>query len=241
MPITVTAIPVLSDNYAWLLRDSATGVTAVVDPPVVGPVVAAIEAAGGRLDLILLTHHHPDHVDGTEALREKYNVPVIGARADAYRLPKLTREVAEGDTVALGQSLGEVIETPGHTVGHIAYYFADGPVLLSGDTLFSLGVGRFFEGTPAQMFASLAKFARLPDATLVCCGHEYTASNARFALSIDPDNEALWARAAEVTTRRAENLATVPSTLGVERATNPFLRATSAAALGEIRAAKDRF
>jgi hydroxyacylglutathione hydrolase len=241
MTLTVTPIKLFKDNYAWLLRDSATGATAVVDPADAGPVEAAIEAAGGRLDLILLTHHHADHVGGTDAVRARYGASVVGAAADAHRLPKLDRAVREGDTVGLGNAVGSVIDTPGHTLGHIAFHFPDGPALFCGDTLFSLGCGRLIEGTAAQMFASLKKLAALPPDTLVYCGHEYTESNARFAVTAEPGNAALQARAAEVGRLRAAGRSTVPSLLAEELAANPFMRAATAERLGEIRAAKDRF
>jgi hydroxyacylglutathione hydrolase len=241
MSITAHAVPILSDNYAWLLRDDASGAVAIVDPADPAPVIAAIDKQGGRLDLILLTHHHADHVAGTDAVRERFGAPVVGAAADARRLPRLDRAVKEGDSVALGATSAAVIDTPGHTIGHIAFYFADGGVLLSGDTLFSLGCGRLLEGTPADMFASLAKFAILPGGTLVCCGHEYTQSNARFALTVEPDNAALKARAAEVDRLRGAGLATIPSTLAAELAENPFMRAKDVATLADIRARKDRF
>jgi hydroxyacylglutathione hydrolase len=242
MSITAHAVPILSDNYAWLLRDEASGAVAIVDPADPGPIIAAIEQlAGGRLDLILLTHHHGDHVAGTDDVRARFGAPVVGAAADARRLPKLDRAVTEGDTVALGGAAATVIDTPGHTVGHIAFHFPDGGVLLCGDTLFSLGCGRLLEGTAADMFASLGKFAKLPGDTLVCCGHEYTQSNARFALTVDPENAALVARAAEVDRLRAAGRATVPSTLAAELAENPFMRAPDVATLADIRARKDRF
>jgi len=238
--LTVTAVPVLSDNYSWILRNSQTGATALIDPPDFAPIDAALKSMGGRLDVILLTHHHPDHVAAAEEFATAYGAKIIGAKADAYRLPKLDQQVVEGDEVRVGNATGVVIETPGHTVGHIAYYFAAGPILFCGDTLFSLGVGRFFEGTPAQMFSSLAKFASLPDETLVCCGHEYTLGNAEFAITAEPENKALQARVTEVRSLRAKNIATVPSTLGSERAANPFLRAATAERLGELREAKNR-
>jgi hydroxyacylglutathione hydrolase len=242
MSITAHAVPILSDNYAWLLRDEASGAVAIVDPADPGPIIAAIEQlAGGRLDLILLTHHHGDHVAGTDDVRARFGAPVVGAAADARRLPKLDRAVTEGDTVALGGAAATVIDTPGHTVGHIAFHFPDGGVLLCGDTLFSLGCGRLLEGTAADMFASLGKFAKLPGDTLVCCGHEYTQSNARFALTVEPENAALVARAAEVDRLRAAGRATVPSTLAAELAENPFMRAPDVATLADIRARKDRF
>ena len=239
--ITVQAVPILSDNYAWLLRDQRSGATAIVDPAVVPPIAAAIDAAGGRLDLVLLTHHHPDHIAGADEIRMRYGAKIVGARADAARLPRLDIAVAEGDTVALGDATARVLETPGHTRGHISYVFADPSVLLCGDTLFSLGCGRLFEGTAADMFASLRKFDDLPDDTLVCCGHEYTENNARFAVAADPDNAALQAYAAQVRARRAAGQPTVPSRLGDERACNPFLRARDEATLADLRARKDRF
>lgn len=241
--IKVTAIPILQDNYAWLLRDEESGCRAIVDPAEVDPVVAAIDAAiaaeGGGLDLILLTHHHGDHIAGTDAIRAKYGAPVVGAKADAHRLPKLDREVWAGSEVDLGASTARVIETPGHTRGHISFFFPDGAVLLCGDTLFSLGCGRLLEGTAQEMFASLTKLAALPPETLVCCGHEYTESNARFALHADPDNAELRAYAARVAELRAMGLATLPSVLADELACNPFLRAGDAATLADLRGRKD--
>jgi hydroxyacylglutathione hydrolase len=240
MTVTVQPVPILSDNYAWLLRDTTTGATAIVDPADAKGVFPAIEAAG-RLDLILLTHHHPDHTAGTDEVRARYNCPVVGAAADAHRLPKLDIAVAEGDEVAFGSTAAVVIDTPGHTRGHIAYFFPKGAVLLCGDTLFSVGCGRLLEGTADEMFASLKKLSALPDETLVACGHEYTESNVRFALTVEPDNMALFARALEVKQLRSAGQPTVPSLLAQERATNLFLRAESAARLGEIRTAKDNF
>lgn len=239
--LTAEAVPILSDNYAWLLKDGSTGATAIVDPADATACARAIDAAGGRLDLILITHHHDDHIAGVDATRARYNARVVGAAADAHRLPKLDQSVREGDSVALGNAGLRVIDTPGHTRGHIAYYAQDGGVLLCADTLFSLGCGRLLEGTPAEMFDSLRKLAALPGDTLVCCGHEYTQSNARFALHVDPGNEPLKARAAEVDRLRAESKPTVPTRLADELAENPFLRAPDAAALGTIRAQKDRF
>ena len=244
MPISAEPIAILSDNYAWLLRDAATGAVAVVDPAEAGPIEAAIDRAGGRLDLILLTHHHADHVAATDPIRARYGATVVGARADAHRLPRLDRALTEGDSVALGDSVARVIDTPGHTRGQIAYFFAEGaegPVLICGDTLFSLGCGRLIEGSAEEMFASLRKLAALPADTLVCCGHEYTAANARFALSADPGNAALQARAEQVKALRAAGKPTLPSRLGDELAENPFLRAPDAASFADLRARKDRF
>ena len=197
MTITAEPVPILSDNYAWLLRDSATGAVAIVDPAEPKPVIAALEQAGGRLDLILLTHHHADHVAGTDEVRAHFGAKVVGAAADAHRLPKLDVAVREGDTVPFGGTAARVIDTPGHTRGQINFFFPDGEILLSGDTLFSLGCGRLIEGNADEMFASLHKLALLPPGTKVCCGHEYTESNARFALSVDGGNAALVARTAQ--------------------------------------------
>jgi hydroxyacylglutathione hydrolase len=241
MTVTAQAIPMLSDNYSWLLTEGTSGKIGIVDPAEAAPAIAALEAAGLGLDMIFLTHHHPDHVGGAEELRARYGALIVGNRADAHRLPRLDVPVHEGALVEFGVANARVIEVPGHTLGHIAYYFADGGLLFAGDTLFSMGCGRLFEGTAAQMFDSMAKFAPLPDETMLCCGHEYTAANARFALAVEPENEALQARAKEVAALRAEGLATVPVSLGVERATNPFIRADSAEVLGARRAAKDNF
>jgi hydroxyacylglutathione hydrolase len=241
MTVSAEPVPILSDNYAWLLRDSESGATAIVDPADAAPVIAALEQAGGRLDLILLTHHHDDHVAGTDAVRARFGARVVGAAADAHRLPRLDQAVQEGDTVRFGAASAQVIDTPGHTRGHIAFYFPEGGVLVCGDTLFSVGCGRLLEGNAADMFASLRKFAALPPESLVCCGHEYTASNIRFARSVDPDNAALQAREATVRELRAAGQPTVPSTIGEELAVNPFMRASDAAALGQLRAKKDAF
>ncbi len=241
MPLSAQAVPMLSDNYAWLLRDEATGFTAFVDPADADACLAAVEAAGDRLDMVLLTHHHADHVAGADAVRARYGCPVVGAAADARRLPRLDRTVAEGDTVALGDSSLRVIDTPGHTVGHIAFFGSGNHVLICGDTLFSLGCGRLLEGTAADMYGSLRKLSALPGDTLVCCGHEYTQSNARFALHADPDNPALRARAAAVDRLREAGQPTIPSRLSNELAENPFLRAPDVKALAKLRAEKDTF
>ena len=241
MSLSAQAVPILSDNYAWLLRDDATGATAFVDPADADACSIAIDAAGGRLDMILLTHHHGDHVAGTDTVRARYGCPVIGAAADARRLPRLDRAVAEGDEVELGESRLSVIDTPGHTLGHIAYFGGGNHVLICGDTLFSLGCGRLLEGTAADMHASLQKLAGLPTDTLVCCGHEYTQSNARFALHVDPGNAALRARAAEVDRLRANGRPTIPCRLLDELAENPFLRAPDVATLASLRSQKDNF
>ncbi len=245
--IEPTPVPILSDNYAWLLREPQSNLLAIVDPADAAPVIAAIEAAirdrGGELALILLTHHHADHVAGTDAVRAHFGARVVGARADAHRLPRLDREVAEGSEVDFGAATARVWETPGHTRGHVAYVFTEAAegVLLCGDTLFSLGCGRLLEGTAEQMFTSLQRFAALPPATRVCCGHEYTASNARFARHADPHNADLLAYEQQVLAWRAAGRPSLPSRLGDELACNPFLRAADVATLADLRARKDDF
>ena len=237
--LRVTPIPILSDNYAWLLKD-VSGAVAVVDPAEDAPIERAIAAEGGRLDLILLTHHHADHIAAADVLRMRHGARVVGAAADSKRLPALDQPVRERDMVEFGESSARVLETPGHTIGHVCYYFATPAVLLCGDTLFSLGCGRLLEGTAADLFASLRKFADLPDHTLVCCGHEYTLSNARFALSVEPDNAALQGRARAAEQARARGEPTVPSLLGDERRENPFLRADTVSRLADLRTRKDQ-
>jgi hydroxyacylglutathione hydrolase len=241
MPVIATPVPILKDNYAWLLRESSSGATAIVDPADAQPVIEEIEKAGGRLDMILLTHHHADHTAGTDEVRARFRCPVVGAAADQHRLPKLDEALREGDTVRLGDATAQVIDTPGHTRGQINFYFADGGVLLSGDTLFSLGCGRLIEGTAAEMFASLRKLAALPPETLVCCGHEYTESNARFALAVDPNNVDLHAFVGKVEQLRGADQPSVPSVLGDELKANPFLLAPDVAHFADLRAKKDKF
>jgi hydroxyacylglutathione hydrolase len=241
MTVTASPVPILKDNYAWLLRESSTGATAIVDPADAEPIIEAIEKAGGRLDLILLTHHHADHIAGVDEVRARFRCPVVGAVADQHRLPRLDEAVKEGDTVRLGDATAQVIETPGHTRGQINFFFPDGDVLLSGDTLFSLGCGRLIEGTAAEMFDSLHKLAALPGDTLVCCGHEYTEANARFALAVDPDSAALHEFVGKVEQLRAAGQPSVPSVLADELKANPFLLAPDVASFAVVRAKKDRF
>jgi hydroxyacylglutathione hydrolase len=253
--LQIELIPVLRDNYVYLARDVGSGACAAVDPSVAEPVLAALERFGWRLTHILNTHHHHDHVGGNLELKRATGCIIIGNRNDAHRIPGIDIAFGDGEEVALGEQKALVLEISGHTIGHIAYWFGDARAVFCGDTLFSLGCGRLFEGTPGQMWSSLAKLRALPGDTRVYCGHEYTESNARFALALDPENSALRRRADEVWKLRAEGRPTVPSTLAVERATNPFLRADDPAlqeaaglagrdpiaAFAEIRRRKDVF
>ncbi len=227
MPLEIVTIPCLKDNYAFLAHDKATGQTAVVDVPEAAPIIAALKQRGWTLSHVLLTHHHWDHVDGLAALLADHPATVIGAAADAHRLPPLDIAVREGDTITIGSDTGSVIDVSGHTLGHVAFHFPDSAVVFTADSLMALGCGRLFEGTPAQMYESLSKLAALPPETLVCSGHEYTASNAKFALTIEPGNPALISRVEKIETARAQGRPTVPSLLSTERATNPFLRSDS--------------
>ncbi|MBA4759702.1 hydroxyacylglutathione hydrolase [Sphingosinicella sp.] len=237
--LEVIRIPVLSDNYIWLAHDAASGETAVIDPAVAEPVLAEANARGWRITQILNTHWHPDHVGGNAEIKAATGCTVTGPAGEAAKITGIDRAVSEGDTVAIGGAEGRVIDVPGHTAGHIAYSF-DG-ALFCGDTLFAMGCGRLFEGTAAQMFDSLGKLMALPDETRVYCAHEYTESNGRFAITAEPENAALAARQAEVVAMRARGEPTVPSTIGLERATNPFTRAADVDALAARRTAKDNF
>ncbi len=253
--LEVDLVPLLSDNYAYLLHDPQAGVTAVVDPGEAAPVLEALARRGRRLDLVLVTHHHGDHVGGLTEVKGATGCGVVGPRADAGRVPGLDRLVDEGDRLALGELEVQTLATPGHTRGHVSYWVPDAEALFCGDTLFALGCGRLLEGDAPTMWRSLQKLRGLPEATRVYCGHEYTQSNARFALSVDPDNAALTERAAEVDQTRAAGRPAVPSTIGEELATNPFLRvadhairarlgltdATDEQVLGELRRRKDHF
>jgi hydroxyacylglutathione hydrolase len=226
--LQIEQIPVLRDNYIYLAHDADSGACAAVDPAVAAPVLAALDRLGWRLTHILNTHHHHDHVGGNLELKRATGCTIVGNRDDARRIPGIDVLVAEGDTVALGSATARVLDVSGHTIGHIAYWFAEDEALFCGDTMFSLGCGRLFEGTPNQMWTSLLKLRDLPGETRVYCAHEYTESNARFALSIEPENASLVQRAREVQALRALGRPTVPSTIALERATNPFLRADDA-------------
>ncbi|UAL10235.1 hydroxyacylglutathione hydrolase [Caulobacter segnis] len=247
MALTVHQFPCLSDNYGFLIRDEATGKVATIDTPDAEAILAQLGQRGWGLDLILNTHWHPDHAGGNEALKAATGATIAGP-AEVTRIAPLDRVVRGGDVVMLGDTRFEVIDSGGHTLGHVAYHDAADAIAFVGDTLFALGCGRLFEGTAEQMWSSLSRVAGLPDATTVYCAHEYTASNARFALSVD-DDPALQARAAAVFAARERGEPTVPTTIAAEKATNPFLRApllrpsaaSPAEAFAEIRAAKDSF
>ncbi|MEM7251329.1 MAG: hydroxyacylglutathione hydrolase [Pseudomonadota bacterium] len=217
----------LSDNYGYLVHDPDSGNTAVIDTPEAAPIEAALREKGWTLTHILNTHHHGDHVGGNLELKSSTGCSVVGPLADRDRIPGIDVALGDGDEFRLGDHRAVVYDTPGHTSGHICYHFEDDEIAFVGDTLFALGCGRLFEGTPAQMWDSLSKMLAWPDETAIYCGHEYTQANARFALSVEPDNAALQARAAEIDRLRADGLPTIPTTMGLERATNPFLRPDS--------------
>ena len=238
--LEVVAVPAFSDNYLWLVRDSASGDTAVIDPGDAAPVLAEVDRRGWRIGQVLNTHWHPDHTGGNLAVKAT-GARVSGPAAEADRIPGIDVALKEGDTVSIGGHVGEVWEVPGHTLGHIAYIFRSAGIAFVGDTLFAMGCGRLFEGTPDQMFASLTRLAALPGETLAYCAHEYSLANARFAAHTEPDNEATADRLAEVERLRAAGQMTVPTPIALERATNPFIRAASVADFADRRAAKDSF
>jgi hydroxyacylglutathione hydrolase len=239
--VEIVRIPALSDNYIWLVHDAASGATAVVDPAEAQPVLDAAAARGWTISQIWNTHWHPDHTGGNAALKAATGALVTGPAAEAARIPTLDRQVREGDRLSLGAVEAVVMEVPAHTSGHIAFHLAEEEVAFVGDTLFAMGCGRLFEGTAEQMHGNLQRLAALPPQTRIYCAHEYTASNARFAITVDPNNAALRRRAAEVAAARERGEATVPTTIGLERETNPFIRASSAAELAELRRGKDKF
>jgi hydroxyacylglutathione hydrolase len=255
MPAQVHLFPCLSDNYGVLVHDPATGATASIDAPEAGAVEKALTATGWKLSDILVTHHHHDHTGGIAALKERYGCKVTAPRDEAARIAGVDATVGEGDVARLGELSARVFDTPGHTLGHISYWFEADKLAFVGDTLFSIGCGRVIEGTPEMMWASLVKLRALPDDTKVFCGHEYTAANVKFALTIEPDNPALKARADDVARLRQDGKPTLPTTIGAEKAANPFLHgddAKVAASLGlsgkpaaqvfaMIRGRKDKF
>jgi hydroxyacylglutathione hydrolase len=225
MPAQTNLFLCLKDNYGVLLHDPGSGATAAIDAPEAAPIEAALKATGWRLTDILVTHHHADHTDGIAALKERYRCRVVAPHGEAARIPLVDETVREHDKVRVGALEGSVLETPGHTAGHISYVFPADKLAFVGDTLFSIGCGRVIEGTPEMMWQSLLKLRGLPDDTRIYCGHEYTAANIRFAKTIEPANAALNARAHEVDTLLAAHKPSIPSTLGEEKAANPFLRA----------------
>ncbi len=253
MPLEIVTIPCLSDNYAYLVNGPDG--TCLIDAPEAAPIVEALEARGWSLGALLITHHHPDHVDGVAELRDRYGCKVMGPKAEEAKLPPLDMALEEGMNGGEGEAYTVPLMVPGHTLGHMAFHFPKAKAVFTADSLMALGCGRLFEGTPEMMWDSLQKFMAMPDDTRVYSGHEYTASNARFALSIEPDNTALQARAAEIKAKRDRGEPTVPSTIGEEKATNPFLRAhlqemkarlnmsssPDAEVFAEIRRRKDRF
>lgn len=255
MPAETRLFLCRSDNYGVLLHDPATGATAAIDAPEAAPIEAALRAAGWTLTDILVTHHHADHTDGIKELKDRYKCRVVAPAAEANKIAAVDETVREGDKVKVGNLSANVIETPGHTLGHIAYWFHADRLAFVGDTLFSIGCGRVIEGTPAQMWRSLVKLRELPDDTAIYCGHEYTAANIKFARTIEPDNAALAARDAQARAQIAAGEPTIPVTIGDEKQENPFLRADRpevAAGIGmagapaadvfaEIRARKNRF
>lgn len=253
--LEIRQIPARDDNYALLVHDTASGATASIDAPEVDAIEDALDETGWRLTHILVTHHHYDHVEGIAALKAKWGARVVASHYDRDRVPGVDETVGDGDVVRLGTSEMIALALPGHTLGHIGWWAKAAGAVFVGDTMFSLGCGRLFEGTPAQMWGSLLKLRALPQETAVYCGHEYTESNGRFAVTIEPDNADLAARVEEVRDLRLEGRPTVPTTIAREIATNPFLRADVAsvkAGLGmgdrsdaevfaEIRGRKDRF
>lgn len=234
MPAEIRLFPCLSDNYGVLLHDPASGATAAIDAPEAGPVEAALTAAGWRLSDILVTHHHHDHVGGIAALKARHGARVVAPRDEAAKIPAVDATVADGDTVSVGTLTARAIATPGHTLGQINYFFPEAKLLFAGDTLFSIGCGRVIEGTPEMMWQSLKTLRELPDDTAVYCGHEYTAANIRFALTIEPGNAALKARADEVQRQRAEGKPTIPTLMGEEKRANVFLRADEPAVAAAV-------
>ena len=241
MTVEIVAIPALSDNYIWLMHDPASAETVVVDPGEAQPVLAAAADRGWTITQIWNTHWHPDHVGGNAGIRAATGARITGPAAEADKIATLDVTVSEGEQVRIGEIAGGILAVGAHTAGHIAIHLPAEKIVFTGDTLFAMGCGRLFEGTPADMFAALAKLAALPPETRVYCGHEYTVANGRYAVVAEPDNAAAKAALIEAERLRAEGLPTLPTTIAAERATNPFMRAASADELGERRLAKDGF
>ena len=240
MPIEIIRIPVLSDNYVWLVHEPESGETMVVDPAVAAPVLAEADARGWKITQIWNTHWHPDHTGGNAEIKAATGCVITGPEAERERIPTLDVFVAGGDTVMLGDVAAQVLDVPAHTAGHIAFHFSNERAAFVGDTLFAMGCGRLFEGTADQMYSNMRKLEGLGDDNAVYCAHEYTLSNGRFALTVEPDNAALVERMAMVTEMRERGEPTVPTSIALERATNPFMRAASVAELAERRLAKDQ-
>ena len=255
MPLELVTLPALSDNYTYLLHDSSSGDTACIDVPEADPILSELKTRGWTLTDIWLTHHHHDHIGGVDDLLEVYDAKVTGAAADRHRLPNLNREVQDGDSFYFGGETVDILDVSGHTVGHIAFVVPHSGFAFTADSLMALGCGRLFEGTASQMWDSLQKLAALDPETLICSGHEYTQANARFAITIDPDNADLKMRVERINELRSADEPTVPSKLSEELATNPFLRAADPGiqahldmigaepveVFAEIRSRKDRF
>ncbi len=241
MALEIVRIPVLSDNYIWLVHDVASSETVVIDPATSDEVLAEAAKRGWTITQIWNTHWHGDHVGGNEAIKLATNCRISGPKAEADKIPGLDMALGEGDRARIGAFEAEVWDVPAHTAGHIAYYLPQAGVVFVGDTLFAMGCGRLFEGTPAQMFANMQRLAQLPPETAVYCAHEYTSSNGRYALFAEPDNADVKSRMVKVEQARAAGEATVPTSIALERATNPFMRATNVVELAKRRAEKDDF
>jgi hydroxyacylglutathione hydrolase len=241
MPLEIVAVPALSDNYIWLMHDPASAETVVVDPGEAQPALAAAAARGWTITQIWNTHWHPDHVGGNAAIREATGARITGPAAEADKIGTLDVAVSDGEHVRIGDIVGDILAVGAHTAGHIAIHLADENIVFTGDTLFAMGCGRLFEGTPADMFAAMARLAALPGETRVYCGHEYTVANGRYAVVAEPDNADARAALATAIRLRGEEKPTLPTTIAAERATNPFMRAETAEDLGQRRIAKDGF
>jgi len=239
--LDIVAVPAFADNYLWLIHDEDSGETAVVDPGDPAPVLAEAERRGWRITKILNTHWHPDHTGGNLAIKQATGAEIWGPAGENGRVPGLDHPLAEGDRISIGGHSAEVWEVPGHTLGHIAYIFADDEIAFVGDTLFAMGCGRLFEGSPEQMHRSLGRLAELPEATQLYCAHEYTLANARFAAHAFPENKEIAERLRQVEQERSEARPTVPTTVALERTTNPFLLAGDVEEFAELRREKDSF